>query len=893
MVRGKEMTKWKFYKENEEICFENKYVRLKIDSGNALVKSIQDKTSGKEMKGEDVCFFSLIGKGEVGEIMPECISLKEESLIVQTGVGSFEIKILAEEEYFTFELVTPLPGDSYKAVIAHARYRYDPEVKSNCGAIGIALTYWADPCFYPDAKALETKAEITTRLKDAGAKYVLIIAPINYHKEILKKAALTIEKGQGIFTRHGGAWGTDSRLNFGNTIIPDHCSMEYIEEKMELFKTLGIQHIDFHKGTDSFCQGDFKYVHFENGADFKAKIVDTLEKNGMYAGLHTYSFYIDYGCDSILSDSKWQKQLSVLGTYTLAEDIDENAFFLPTVEATCEISDNFGFMSRNTMYLLVGGEIMEFEDSTDGFRIRGRGQKTTERRAYKKGEKIYHLDGYYHGVAPVPGSELFYQVARNTARAFNEGGYRCIYLDALEGIMKHCAADEAWFYIAAFVCEMLAHCDREPMVEASSTYPFLWPLRGRFGAYDTPAKGYKHWNRKHVMNNAIFADRFATTTLGWYDFYPIYPKVPANINTKYHHVDDSHYLGSLALMYDMSMVYNEFDSEVTENYPAFYRNVEIFRIYDTLRKEKYFPEQVLEKVRAGEYEYHLKEISPGEFVFCEKEYQVKKLYSLTDGERNKGVYQNPFLAQTPFIRIEALLSADDQESLLLAESDLYADFPEHSVEYCFEQELDISGCLAKKVTIRGNGRKGTLAFIMEAVTGKERGVLKYYVDTDFIGCREFILLESDNGMRPDLLFDGDVYGSKTTKLTYSDYRAEFDHSRVRKLTVDYSGDIKGVGLSAVTAVRHISTTIKNPTVKIGESKVSFLCDLKSTEYIEFDGVDARIVDCYGNQRDIMFQGSVEAPEGRFEAELTADNGGNEVLRAQLTMGFSGQIIPRE
>ena len=36
----------------------------------------------------------------------------------------------------------------------------------------MAVTYWANPCFYPDAKAKETKAEVTRYLKDKGANRI-------------------------------------------------------------------------------------------------------------------------------------------------------------------------------------------------------------------------------------------------------------------------------------------------------------------------------------------------------------------------------------------------------------------------------------------------------------------------------------------------------------------------------------------------------------------------------------------------------------------------------------------------------------------------------------------------------------------------------------------------
>ena len=76
------------------------------------------------------------------------------------------------------------------------------------------------------------------------------------------------------------------------------------------------------------------------------------------------------------------------------------------------------------------------------------------------------------------------------AKAYNEGGYSSIYLDALDGISKHCDdPSEVQYYMAAFVCEVLKYCKKEPLLEASCHYPILWTSRGRIGAWDTCKQG--------------------------------------------------------------------------------------------------------------------------------------------------------------------------------------------------------------------------------------------------------------------------------------------------------------------------------------------------------------------------------------------------------------------
>ena len=78
-------------------------------------------------------------------------------------------------------------------------------------------------------------------------------------------------------------------------------------------------------------------------------------------------------------------------------------------------------------------------------------------------------------------------------------------------------------------------------------------------------------------------------------------------------------------------------------------------------------------------------------------------------------------------------------------------------------------------------------------------------------------------------------------------------------------------------------------LKDGE-KVEFLCELKSTEFIEFDGKSAKVIDGQGNEKEIEFKGSITAPKGEFNAQLITDNSTENILRAQLTLGFSGKEI---
>lgn len=877
---------------NEFIIFENDYIRFEISSKDSRVISIITKNDSKNISGNDTHFFSLIADDKKTQIFPDELTVNGQIIAVKTCLGDFFIEVKEDNEYFTFELKNSLPGGVYKLILAHARYDYDHTIKENCGAVGISMTYWTDPCFFPDPKQCETKAEITAYLKDTGAKYALIVAPISKHREIIKKVCLSIDRSVGICTLNGGAWGDESLINYGSASFAYDASFEFLQKNISFYKALGVNQLDFHKGSYTFKQGDFSYTHYNSHEDFKNKAVKFLKNHGISSGLHTYSTYIDYSCDSILSDPECQKDLGVIHTFTLAEDITADADFIPTLEATDEAPGTFNFFTRSSIFLLIDEEMIEFQETEGGFIAKKRGAVSTNRVPHKKGTTIKHIDGYYHGVAPVLGSRLFFKIAQNTAKAFNEGGYDTIYLDALDGIRIHCEhQSDKWFYMAAFICEVIKYCDREPMFEASCVSPVFWACRGRFGAYDPARRCYKKWATMHNERNKTYTDVYGTTTLGWYDFYPVDNDFPGNVHTKYHHTDAIHYLGSLAITSNSSMVYVEVTPDIYNASPALQRNISLYQTYDNLRKNNYFSEEIIQKVKNSKHECHIRKTHSDEFIFVEKSFQTKKIGYCTNDGNNTAVFENPFDSQTPFIRIEAGLSTDYSDGQVLLELNEELPLNVQNTECVFNQTIDLSDKLANTVSIQGNGMPGSaIAIRLQYEAKDEDSICSYYIDTDFVGRRDFVLIESENGERPDLPFDdlGDEW--ETSLLGFSIYRSKADHSKAIKISVLATPEATGTQVGSITARKHIFTTIKNPAVTIGNTSVVFECELSSTDYIEFDGNTAKITDRYGNEKEISYKGEIIAENGSFSANFSCDNDNTLPVRTRLTLGFTGKDI---
>ncbi len=865
------------------IVLENDYAQITVSKKNSAVEKIIDKKTGNDIKSEDTEFFSFETK-EGEKIAVTGLSLKGELLKVETANGSFDVEVKVFDSYFTFEVKTKMPQGVFKSHLAHMKYNYDYTDKNNTGAVGIAMTIWVNPMFYPDAKSLETDAVIYPHLGDVEAKYGLLIAPIVEHHDLLQTMFLTVDRNKGIVSKTGGVWGRDSRRNFGNYIIHHDTSPSFIKANMPYYKSLGVDYVDFHKGGGTYRQGDFKIMKYDSVEEFKKNVTDVFAAEGIGIGLHTYSWYIEYNCDTILSKPENLHQIGVMASFTLAEDIDENADFIPTVESTEGISMDRGFCRTNSPFILIDDELMTFNKGVNGMIVTKRGHSGTKITSHKKGAVVKHLDGHYNGLAPKFGSELFYQIARNTADLYNKGGFKMIYLDALDGARFHCdIKNEYWFYKTAFTHEVLKHCHDDPLLEAADYGTAMYAARGRVGAWDYPYRGYRDWNEKHANDNKNCIDRFLEPILGWYNFYPMTDMYPGNEHTKYQHTDDIEHMGALAIKYDFANVFSG-SQETFNRYAGLRRNITLYKKYDELRKAQYFSEEYRQKLIDCPWEVQLIEKRGKKFSFVEKNYQKKRLYDLNDENRNKAEYKNPFGAQIPFIRIEAFMSTAKNNPFVLLPLDENKDLITQKLEAKYGGEIDLSNNLAKVVRVCGNGIKGgKICINLRCATNSEQGYAEYIIDTDFKGWREFILLETDNGERKDHNFEEGVW-------LYSVYRSSFNNNRMTGIDIMTEGDMTGVKMSSVIAYEHTYEVHKNPTVKIGEMGVMFECELQSGDFIEFDGKTAKVIDRFANEKPIWFTSNLKAPRGKFKAELTARALNRGTPRAQMTFGFTGKEI---
>ena len=863
------------------VTLENDYVRIELSTKTADVLSITETVNGESIMGESVPFFHLTD--EEGNIFKN-LSLDYEDGVftLDTEKGSVKISAEAFERHFIFEVQTSVPEGAHSLYIANAEYEYDTSAEDTFRAGAVAMTVNVDPKHFPDGFAKKTTGRVREHLGGGkGARLGLVIVPNTCLREALQELCLKIDSQKGILLRHSGPWSWENQAAQGEYIIVYESSREYLERMLPVYKARGVDQLDFHQGIYNHRQGDFKPMRYESHEEFKEKVSDFLKENGIGTALHTYAFYVQPTCHEMLSDPKRQADLEYCETFTLSENIDETADFITVNESLAELPHEYGFFRRELPYIMIGEEIIRFDYNSKGFKNCVRGACGTKAVAHKKGETVKRMTGLFDRFCPRLGSDLFIEVAKNTAEAYNRGGFDMIYIDAIDGTNRHCAKGETAYYIALFVHEILKRCEREPMMELSDMPASVWASRARMGAWDTPFRNYKEFNRRHHVRNQDFVRRFYNCTLGWYNYYPMTDEYPGNQHTKYHHWDSIDHMGSLAVMYRYSTVPNTPDMK---RFAGSRRNMELYNMYSRLRKSHYFSEETLERARACDCEMAIREKTKGKFVFYEKNYQIKRLYDIGDSARNTAEYTNPFKRQTPFVRIEAGLSTLGDEPLVILPLDENAPLTSQLKVHDFGGEIDMREKLAMKVRVKGNGKKGVIGIRLRAGSVSSKGYGLYTIDTDFEGWRDFVLLEADNGDRPDLVFEKDSHD-------YPVFRVGLKCERMSSCGVEVDGDVEGVQMSSVTACRQVYNVVKNPTVTVGDETLMVECELKSSDFIEWDGKTAKVIDRYGNEKTVYFTGGITAPKGRFKASAGYGVSLNGCpVNIHLTFGFTGKEI---
>lgn len=874
-------------KSQEPVVLTADSFTLKL-AADGKTASLTAETGEELLDGAKPCPFATFRAArEETPVSCDSISRDGDLLSVKFGDRTARFRVESHEKYMTFELLGVEGGSWYALEFAKAALSIHYDTPEGFGATTLAMTAGTIPLAMPGES--QTLGGITFRATfDAGVKIALIAAPKANLRDAMKTVCEAIPAGTMPVSRAGGPWAAETPKSRGNYIITGSAiSAADAPKWIDHLQKFGIDQVDFHQG-GAFRQGDFMFKPevYPNGiADF-AEVSKKFAEKDMITGLHTYAEFL-------ASDSKYvtplpHKDLDTMAEWKLTADLDEASTKIEVAESTAHVSTVTGFFVRNSLFLRIDDELIRFGKpaaaSPFGFTECTRGACGTKVSAHKAGATVYQMTHMFGLFAPVAGSELFLEIARETARAYNEGGFGMIYLDALDGTGALVADHElVWFYDTMFVNEIIKNCETPPLIEYSTMNSNIWLCRSRMGAWDSAHRGFRPFFDKHFESNRQSADRaFLPGQIGWLAICPAAGDDLDIFQRKPLFTEDIHYLAAKTLAHGYG--YSLLDIPLEGTKPAAEKCGAILKRFDSLRRGGSLSAETLEKLRSPSLDVVLTENG----TLRQAHYQSFEI----NGHTAQFTIQNPNAAQTPYVRIENRYATEAYESaeaveLIVLDENAPA---KNDIAATFDPPLDLTKTLGMGFWVCGDGGGQKINIRVESAAHLVSGHNDHFLTVDFTGWRYVPFVEADNGTRPPENWPvpcGHVYTENREKVHYNAVTS------VRLMTI---GDAAGLKFRTLKALPIKPYLLTNPTAKIGGKTVSFVGEIPSGHYLEYDplegGASAKVFNAVGSVvSEAAVQGEfTELASGPSAVEFSANTGDEAPIRAKITIRTLGENI---
>ena len=670
-------------------------------------------------------------------------------------------------------------------------------------------------------------------------------------------------------------------------LMQDTATLENVDSIIAEMRRFGLTQITLHHYAH-YLQGDFGCRSTIPGGmeEFK-KVVERFHENGILVGLQSYSFFV-------VPDSSYvtpvpHKDLDILRSFTLAEDLSASADALSVLESTEGITAEEGFVFVNSPYLWVDDELVKFSLAENGrFTVAERGAYGTCPASHKKGSAVRQLKQYFLIPMARVGSELFYEIARNTAEFYNESGADYFYLDALDGTFVLDGEDYVWYHAMDFVREMFAHLKRDIIFDCcyNPQYTGTWFVRSRYGAIDVSLNAHRACVDAHLEYNKTTADRMGITPeLGWFDLFPREGDPELWWINEDVYPEDLEYLCAKAFATRASLAFLE-TFRKHGVLPCAEPLAKILRKYSDFRRTF---------VPTKETEAYLRTPEKGAVL---KDGKLLRAHTVTATfERGSATaeMENPFAKQIPAFRLEALCAASDYDhpnAITLAAMDENQPLAEET-SLRFEAPKNPEGYRGLGVWCKGDGSGALIVIGLRNLSLNQRRTAEHYIKADFVGWRYFAFYENQNGTLETSAWPRKELAYKTynhLQEFYGYYRTRLNYQTLDGVDITVKGS-NAICLRDLRLVPHEKPNIVNPTLHFGDSSIQICATLAAETNLYFDGKTCTVSDTFGNVLDRpAFVGMPTMENGRTRISLSSDS---KEDRARLTVITEGEPLSVE
>lgn len=866
--------------------------------------SFTDRINGTELLRPSPC--AILTDADRVE-HPACSCSFENGVLAIRFEGGAEATVAVEErgEYLRFELLSLSDETVFR--VAFVNIEIDGDHPAFAGTL-MNMTINAKPEEYPGVSHI-LRCEAYPHVGVKGAAAAVFGAPHDALRGIMITVTEDIPAGELPINPYGGAYALDN-LDCGSTraytILPEPITPEEAEEFARCMKMFGLTQVYLHPGYGMYAHGSFE-PNPEVYGDLEGfrKLVDVFHRNGIQVCLQTYTFFIGHNSSHVTPVP--HPDLGYVAEFTLAEDLSIDADAVPVLETTENVDPRAGYKVPGSAILWIDDELIHFDDAAKsapyGFSGCERGFNKTVPAAHKKGARVRILLGYFMVLAPRKESPLFYQIARDMAKFYNDLDIDGFYLDAIDGVFILDGDDYAWYHSMLFLRELMAHLKKPPIFNCcyGPQYPATWYMRSSMGVLDAPTRGYRDFIDVHVDYCRQNANRrFLVPGMGWKNIYPGRLDIVQDMDAAVHEEnamgwqnklwfpEDIEYLCVKGLALDACMSYhNRF--RFYKQYPILLRYGEIMAKYDRARANNSFSPALCDKLSQPQAEFYM-DLDGDKPVFYEQ--KTQRLH--VDDQRPLAAAVNPYGAQAPFIRIEALYTAGDYDA---TDSTLLGwDKPvtlTENTDFVYPDRFDTDGRHALGVRICGDGSGAMVCLRIRNDYAKKLATNEFFIKLDFEGWRYYTFYEAQNCERPT-----DEWPRCELEYTvfsevehfYDAYSNGVSYHNLDRVEIRLSKPCNAV-IEPLRIMKRRESVWEHPTLKLGEQVVTLPVTLKSGQFLELspDG-EGCVYDLGGHElQKFHVASSLTLESGANAVELTAANA-SYLARAAVTFRYTGSIV---
>lgn len=727
-----------------------------------------------------------------------------------------------------------------------------------------------------------------TKRSKLPAKAAIIGCKKENLRAIQKEVLSAVPNGELPFNSLGGPYADmavgaqEAYALFISTTVTE----ENVYDIIDSLKKFSIDQVILHHYSH-YIQGDFSFYPDKVPGGLKQfrKVVDIFHKEGIKVGIQTYSFFLVHQ-SSYVSPIP-HKDLDIIRFFTLKENLKEKDTCIRVEESTEGITVQEGYIYINSPYLWIDDELIKFKSVGNGeFYEIERGALGTKISAHSKGSVVKQLKQYYLIPVAKAGSELFYEIARNTAKFYNDSGADFFYLDALDGAFVLEGEDYVWYHAVDFIKELFDHINRGVIFDCcyNPAYTGSWFVRSRYGAIDVSLNAHRRCVDAHLIYNDDTAVKMGLTPeLGWIDMYPGFFKQGFEWQSDLFLPEDMEFLCSKAYASQASIAFLESFHKMKTT-PRSNAYAEILKKYALLRKTTSPSKEAVEYIKKEENS-----------AILENGKLVKARYSVAVLEQcnDKICLYNPFEQQQISFKMQPLSSAGDYESskgvtLLKIDSKK----PVKTQHVRFETPVNSNGNTGLGVWCYGD-KSGTIICIsLRDFSLNSQRESQHFIKVDFSGWKYFRFREHQNETLPldewerkELVYE--TYNE--LQKFYHHYRVNLNYNAIDGVDIIVKGDGE-VYLRDLKLVPHDEFAWINPCFTSSGSTLKIHGNIYADQLLSFDGNKCTVYDNLGNViATPKHSGMLLLETG--DNDITVTHDGNKAARCKLTATFKGDIIP--